>query len=60
MYGLTNKEVIELRLKCLEPFVAVASKTGIEQSVVIRKADEAWEYAVRPLRVDQVKTTQEV
>ena len=49
MDGLTPKEIIQLRLKCLEPFVTVASKAGIEQSVVIKKAEEAWEFAIRPI-----------
>ena len=49
MDRLTPKEIIQLRLKCLEPFVTVASKAGIEQSVVIKKAEEAWEFATKPI-----------
>lgn len=57
MYGLTNEQIIKLRLKCLEPYVVVASKAGIEQDTVIRKAETAWEYATKILNEDKPKTT---
>lgn len=47
--GLTPKEIIELRIKCLEPYVAIASKTQIEQDVVLVRAEKAWIYAIAPL-----------
>ena len=46
---LSDKEIVELRIKCLEPYVAVASKHGIEQDTVIKKAEVAWNYAIEPL-----------
>ena len=54
---MTDKEIIQLRLKCLEPFVVVASKAGIEQDTVIKKAEVAWEYATKTLVKDEPKTT---
>jgi hypothetical protein len=53
LYGMTKKEVIQLRLKCLEPFIVIAAKTSIEQDVVIKKAEVAWKYAIKPLEKDQ-------
>lgn len=47
--GLTNKDIVELRLRCLAPYVATASKANIEQNTVISKAEVAWSYAVSPL-----------
>lgn len=47
--NMTDKEIIELRLKCLEPYVATASKAGIEQDTVLMKARKAWDYAIQPL-----------
>jgi len=46
---LTDKEIVELRIKCLAPYVAVASKHDLERDIVIEKAKLAWEYAVAPL-----------
>ena len=57
MYGLTPKEIIQLRTKTLEPFIAVASKTGIEQDVVFKKAEKAWEFAIKPLKETEPETT---
>lgn len=57
MKGLTIKEIIELRLKCLEMFVTIGSKTQIEQDVVFKKAEIAWDYAVKPLANCQVEKT---
>lgn len=54
--NLTDKEVVELRIKCLEPFVTVASKHGIEQDLVIQKAERAWEYAIEPLMQRKAET----
>ena len=47
--ALTDKEIIELRIKCLTPYVAVASKHDLERDVVIKKAELAWEYATAGL-----------
>ena len=49
MFEMTSKEIIELRLKCLAPYVATGSKVGLEKNDVIRCAEEAWEYAIKPL-----------
>lgn len=53
MYGLTPKELAELRLKCLEPFVVTGSKLGIEQDQVFRSAEKAFEFMVEPLKEDK-------
>ena len=57
MHGLTNKEIIELRLKCLKPYVETASKAGIEKNQVIQYAEEGWKFAVKTLEEVNVKTT---
>lgn len=50
LFGLTPKEFIELRLKCLETYVSISSKHGIEKNEVLTHADKAWnEFVVRPL-----------
>lgn len=56
MYNLTNKEIIELRLKCLEMFVTIASKANIEQDVVFAKARTAWGFAIEGLKADAAET----
>lgn len=56
MYGLTSKETIELRLKCLEPFVTIASKLNIEQDLVLSKAELAWEYATKGIPAIVIET----
>ena len=48
-FGLTNIQIIELRLKCIAPYITIASKANIEDQVVFKKAEEAWNYAVKPL-----------
>lgn len=55
--GLTNKETIELRLKCLEPYIRIASVQNIEQDTVIRKAEVAWEFAIKIIKEKQGKET---
>lgn len=50
LFGLTPKEFIELRLKCLETYVSISSKHGIEKDEVLIHAEKAWnEFVVRPL-----------
>lgn len=50
--NLTPKEYIELRLKCLEPYVTNGSKNGIEKNIVIDCARSAWAYAIEGLGED--------
>lgn len=57
MLNLTDKEFIELRLKCLEPFITIASKHSIEHNLVIDRAEEAWKYAIQPLMNKSSETT---
>ena len=57
MYGLTNKEIIELRIKCLKPYVETASKAGIEKDQVIQHAEAGWQFAIKTLEEEQAKTT---
>lgn len=47
--NLTHKEIVELRIKCLEPIIMTASKHGLEKSQVIALAEEAWTYAIKPI-----------
>ena len=42
--SLTNKEILDLRLKCLEVYVNIASKHNIEDDIVFKKAEKAWEF----------------
>ncbi len=58
---LTNKEIIELRIKCLAPYVAIAARANILDDVIIKKAEVAWDYAIKPLKergeTDKLETT---
>ena len=47
--NLTDKEIVELRIKCLEPFVAVASKHDMDKMLLVNYAEKAWEYATSTL-----------
>lgn len=47
--GLSKKEICELRIKCLEMFVPIASKTGIEEGIVFLSAEKAWVFVTAPL-----------
>ena len=50
LFGLTPKEFIELRLKCLETYVSISSKHGIEKDEVLIHAEKAWNsFVVWPL-----------
>ena len=58
-FGLTNQKIVELRLKCLEPYIITASKANIEQDTIIKKAEVAWNYAIAPLLEDAKKSPDE-
>lgn len=47
--NLTHKEIVELRLKALEPIIMTASKHGLEKSHVVELAEASWTYAIKPL-----------
>lgn len=47
--GLSPKDYVQLRLKCLEPYIMVASKANIEQDTIIKKAEVAWKFAAGKL-----------
>ena len=57
MYGLTTKELCDLRLKCLEPYILTASKWGIEQGICIEAAEKSFEFVVKPLAEMEKGTT---
>ncbi len=59
MFGLTPKEIIMLRTKCLEPFITIASKANIDQDTIIKKAEVAWNYAIAPLLENEKKPSGE-
>ena len=56
---LTKKETIELRLKCLEPYIKIASVQNIEQDTIIKKAEVAWEFAIKTITGEKSETTDE-
>ncbi len=60
-YGLTNIEIVDIRLSILVAFIDVASIHNIEQDTIIKKAEIAWEYVVKPLtkgvKTDEPETT---
>jgi hypothetical protein len=47
--GLTNKEICELRIKCLEPFIKTASILGLREGEVFELAEKAWKFAIETL-----------
>ena len=51
--NLKDKEILELRLKCLEIFVTVSSKHGIEKEEVFLLAEKAWQFISKPIRENQ-------
>lgn len=57
--GLTPKEIVELRIKCLEPFVATGSKVGLEKMQVIECAEAAWQYAIKPIEKKPAEDTRD-
>jgi len=53
MVGLTDKEIIELRLSCLKPFVESAAKQNLERLTFLPQAEKAWEFATKTLDQDR-------
>lgn len=58
LYGMNERDIIQLRLKCLEPFIATASKAGIEQDTVLKHAENAWKFATEPITGKKEETTE--
>lgn len=54
---LSEKETVQLRLKCLEPFIVFASKNGVMKDEIFPHAEKAWEFATRGITRNQKKTT---
>lgn len=46
---LSDKEIVELRTKILEPLILAASKHGLEKGEVIKIAEAHWEFAIKPI-----------
>jgi hypothetical protein len=47
---ISTKEFIELRLKCLEIYVSISSKHGIEKKETLAYAESGWnDFVVRTL-----------
>ncbi|MFA5499484.1 MAG: hypothetical protein WC404_00215 [Candidatus Omnitrophota bacterium] len=46
---LSAKEIVELRLKCLEPIYLTASRHSMEKDEVIEFGEKAWTFAVKLL-----------
>ena len=54
---LKEKEILELRLKCLEIFVTVSSRHGLEKGEVFGLAEQAWTFINKTPQVDINKGT---
>lgn len=46
---MTDKDIILLRMKCLEPFVMTASKLSLEKGLLFDLGEQAWAFANKPL-----------
>lgn len=46
---LSAKDIVQLRLKCLEPIIMTASKAGLDKDQAIQIARRAWDYAIETL-----------
>lgn len=46
---LTDKDIIELRMKCVEVFVAPCSKVGLENDEAFVKGAKLWDFATATL-----------
>lgn len=55
---LSNKEVVELRIKCLESCFVAATKNSLDKGDFFTLAEKAWEFAIKPLANDQKPTPQ--
>jgi len=54
---LSQKDIVEARTKILSLYVPIASKHGIEQDTVIKKAEVAWNFAIKTIVGDDNKET---
>lgn len=52
MSGLTAKEIIELRIKTLEPVLMTASKHGLTKEEAFAVAEQAWAFVTKKLNKD--------
>ena len=56
---MTDKEIIELRIKCCEVFVASSSLHGLEKGAIFELGERLWQFAVSALeRKPQPKSKQ--
>lgn len=46
---LTTKELLELRLKCTEPFVMTASKYDLQKDVIFDLGEKMWNHVTKGL-----------
>lgn len=49
MPNLTDKETIELRIKCVEVFVSSLSRAGLQNDEAFTKGEKLWDFAVATL-----------
>lgn len=49
MSGLTQKEIIELRLETLKPVLMTASKHGLTKDEAFDVAERAWKFVTKPI-----------
>jgi len=59
MAELTKKDIIDLKIKLITPYVMVASKHDIEKDRIIEYVKEAWKFAIDPIMPKQEGITQE-
>lgn len=52
---MTELEIAQLRLKCAEPFVTTASKSGIEKSDIFVYAERMYEFVTGKKSGDTLK-----
>jgi hypothetical protein len=55
---MTDLERAQLRLKCAEPFVSVASKHGLEKDQIFGYAEKMWEFVIKNSETPSKKASQ--
>ena len=50
-HELSDLEICQLRIKCLEPFIITASRHGLEKGEVFELGERAWKFCVAGLSI---------
>ena len=56
--SLTEKETMELRIKCVEPFIITGSKAGLSSKEIFSQGEELWKFATATLEKPQPQREQ--